>query len=148
MISGNVLGKKQLWRMEWGTLGGMDGWKKGESLRKLRIIHRSDHELNDEWLDEKIEGVIKDRSGKKRKNKVQYQKTFIISSWIDGCKWWTVKEGKQQCKDKEKRKSRNMRGLWAGGKTRQTVTWTRFESKIKWLKELKKKLETKESNQN
>lgn len=91
---------------------------------------------------------IKDRSGKKRKNKVQYQKTFIISSWIDGCKWWTVKEGKQQCKDKEKRKSRNMRGLWAGGKTRQTVTWTRFESKIKWLKELKKKLETKESNQN
>lgn len=24
--------------------------------------------------------------GKKRKNKVQYQKTFIISSWIDGCK--------------------------------------------------------------
>lgn len=29
---------------------------------------------------------IKDRSGKKRKNKVQYQKTFIISSWIDGCK--------------------------------------------------------------
>lgn len=32
---------------------------------------------------------------------------------------------------RKKRKSRNMRGLWAGGKTRQKVTLTRFESKIK-----------------
>lgn len=62
--------------MEWGTLGGMKEWKKGESLRKLRIIHRSDHELNDEWLDEKIEGVM--RKKKKVRAKKVARKTLRI----------------------------------------------------------------------
>lgn len=54
--------------MEWGILGGMNGWRKDESLRKLRIIHSSDHELNDEWLDEKIEGVMrKKKEGRAKK---------------------------------------------------------------------------------